>query len=74
MPNCSSTSCDLGIFVYQSTGADRDVGHEAGKATRGWERLERCRWPLKCAPYSASRISAYFDRELRASSPNHTMT
>jgi hypothetical protein len=43
VPNRSSTSCDLGISVYQSTEPIATLDAKLGKRRRGWERLEwRC--------------------------------
>ncbi|MCA1835363.1 MAG: hypothetical protein LC721_03085 [Actinobacteria bacterium] len=41
VPNWSSTSCDLGIFVDQSTEPIVTSDVRLGGRRRGWERLER---------------------------------
>jgi hypothetical protein len=41
VPNWSSTSCGLGIFVYQSTEPIATSDAKLGRRRGGWERLER---------------------------------
>jgi hypothetical protein len=41
VPNWSSTSCDLGIFVYQSPEPIVTSDAKLGRRRRGWKRLER---------------------------------
>jgi hypothetical protein len=41
VPNWSSTSCDLGIFVYQSPEPIATSDAKLGRRRRGWKRLER---------------------------------
>ena len=41
MPNWSSTSCDLGIFVDQSAGPIVASHVKLGSGCRRWERLQR---------------------------------
>ena len=42
VPDCSSMSRDLGIFVYQSTKPIVTLETGLGWRCEGWERLERC--------------------------------
>jgi len=41
VPNWSSTSCDLGVFVDQSTEPIATSDAKLGRQRRGWKRLER---------------------------------
>jgi hypothetical protein len=41
VPNWSSTSCDLGVFVDQSTEPIAASDAKRGRRRRGWKRLER---------------------------------
>jgi len=41
VPNWSSTSCELGIFVDQSAGSIAASDVKLGRRRRGWERLQR---------------------------------
>jgi hypothetical protein len=41
VPNWSSTSCDLGVFVDQSTEPIAASDAKRGRRRRGWKRLQR---------------------------------